>query len=155
MPKPGEAAPDFEGTLADGSRVCLSEALGKGHVVLYFFPRDFTPGCTREACSFRDHHEEIASLGAAIYGVSVDAPDRHASFAEKFRLPFPLISDGDCAIARAYDVLRMGGLLFNKRVTYVIDRSGTIRGVIHSELNMDRHVERATAVLRKFQRPAT
>lgn len=148
----GSRAPDFTGQLADGRTVRLSDVLRDHHVVLYFFPRDFTPGCTKEACSFRDHHAEIAALGAEIYGVSLDPPQRHQEFAREYKLPFPLISDTDKSIARAYGVLRLGGLFpFPKRVTYVIDRSGVIRHVVHSELNMDAHVDEAIEALRKLQ----
>jgi peroxiredoxin Q/BCP len=144
----GDRAPDFTGVLADGTPVRLKGILQRHHAVLYFFPKDFTPGCTREACAFRDHRGEIAALGGEIYGVSLDSAERHAAFAEQYQLPFPLISDGDGAIARAYGVLRLGGWLLTKRVTFVIDRDGVVRHVTHSELSMDRHVDEAIAALR-------
>jgi peroxiredoxin Q/BCP len=150
MLKVGDRAPDFTGVLADGKKVRLREMLGRHHVVLYFYPKDFTPGCTREACSFRDHRGEIAALGAEIYGVSLDPPEKHAAFAERYSLPFPLISDGDRSIARSFGVLRLGGLLLTKRATFVIDRSGVIRRVTHSELAMDRHIEQAIEALRSI-----
>jgi len=144
----GDPAPGWSGTRADGSAVRMEDLLGNRHAVLYFFPRDFTPGCTREACSFRDHREEIGELGGEIYGISLDPPQRHARFAERYHLPFPLISDGDGSIARAFGVLRLGGWLFTKRVSFVIDRNGTIRHVLHSELNTDAHIDEAIAALR-------
>lgn len=144
----GDRAPDFSGTLGDGSKVALADILRRHHLVLYFFPKDFTPGCTRESCSFRDHRGEVAALGGEIYGVSMDTPEKHAAFAEKYRLPFPLISDTDGSIARAYGVLRLGGWLLTKRVTFVIDRSGVIRHITRSELNMDVHVDQAIGALR-------
>ena len=147
----GNQAPDFSGTLPDGRAVSLQDILRKHHCVLYFFPKDFTPGCTKEACSFRDHRKEIAALGAEIYGVSLDPPARHAEFAEKYRLPFPLISDTDRSIGRAYGTLRLGGLLLNKRVTFVIDKGGVVRAVIRSELNMDHHVDEAIEALRALK----
>lgn len=146
----GERAPDFSGVLADGTPIRLRDMLKQHHVVLYFYPRDFTPGCTREACSFRDHHGEIAALGAEIYGVSLDPPQKHAAFAERHQLPFPLISDTDRAIGRSFGVLRLGGLLLTKRVTFVIDRSGVIRHVTQSELGLDRHTNEAIAALRQL-----
>lgn len=148
MPAVGDRAPDFVGTLADGTHIGLSDILRRHHLVLYFFPRDFTPGCTREACSFRDRRGEFAALGAEIYGVSLDPPQRHAAFAEQYQLPFPLISDQDGAMARAYDVLRWGGWLLTKRVTFVIDRGGVIRHITRAELSMETHIEEAIAALR-------
>jgi peroxiredoxin Q/BCP len=146
----GDRAPDCTGVLADGTKIRLSEMLAQHHVVLYFYPKDFTPGCTKEACSFRDHRAEIAALGGEIYGVSLDPPEKHAAFAERYSLPFPLISDTDRSIARGFGVLRLGGFLLTKRVTFVIDRAGTIRHVTQSELAMDRHIDQAIAALREI-----
>jgi peroxiredoxin Q/BCP len=146
----GDKAPQFSGVLADGRNVRLADMLREHNVVLYFYPKDFTPGCTKEACSFRDHRGEFAALGAEIYGVSLDTPEKHAAFAERYSLPFPLISDGDKSIARSFGVLRLGGILLTKRVTFVIDRSGTIRHVTQSELSMDRHIDNALAALREL-----
>ena len=146
----GDKAPQFSGVLADGRAIKLADMLREHNVVLYFYPKDFTPGCTKEACSFRDHRGEFAALGAEIYGVSLDPPEKHASFAEKYALPFPLISDTDKSIGRAFGVLRLGGLLLTKRVTFVIDRGGTIRHVTQSELSMDKHIDSALAALREL-----
>ena len=146
----GDKAPDFTGVLAGGRKVRLADVLRKHAVVLYFYPKDFTPGCTKEACSFRDHRAEFADAGAEIYGVSLDTPEKHAAFAERHSLPFPLISDGDRSIASSFGVLRLGGLLFTKRVTFVIDRGGTIRHVTQSELATDRHIEQALSAVREL-----
>jgi len=148
--KPGDKAPEFTGTLADGKKISLADILARHHLVLYFFPKDFTPGCTKEACSFRDHRGEINRLGAEIYGVSLDSADKHAQFAKEYKLNFPLISDADKSIARAYDVLRLGGWLLTKRVTFVIDREGTVRHVTRSELNMDVHIDEAINALKSM-----
>ena len=86
----GAKVPDVRAKLADGSNFSLHEALGKHAIVLYFYPKDFTPGCTKQACSFRDHRDEIQKMGAEIYGVSLDSAEQHGSFAEKHSLPFPL-----------------------------------------------------------------
>lgn len=150
MPNVGDRAPDFTGTLADGRSIGLTDILKRHHLVLYFYPRDFTPGCTMEACAFRDHRAEINALGGEIYGVSLDPPDRHAAFAERHGLKFPLITDGDGAIARAYGVLRLGGWLLTKRVTFVIDRGGVIRHIVRSEINMDTHIDQAVAALKRL-----
>jgi peroxiredoxin Q/BCP len=147
----GDPAPDFEAPCNDGRQLRLRDFRGRRHVVLYFFPRDFTPGCTKEACSFRDHRAEVAALDGEIVGVSLDPVERHAAFAEKYRLPFPLVSDTSGRIAAKYGVARLGGWLPTKRVTFVIDKEGTIRNVIHSEFGIDRHIDGALATLRELQ----
>lgn len=151
MLQAGDTAPDFEAPCADGRHLRLRDFRGRRHVVLYFFPRDFTPGCTKEACSFRDHRSEVAQLDGEIVGVSLDSVDRHAAFAEKYRLPFPLVSDEGGRIATKYGVARLRGWLPTKRVTFVIDKQGTIRKVIHSEFGIDRHIDEALATLRELQ----
>jgi peroxiredoxin Q/BCP len=144
----GEKAPEFEGKLGDGKQFRLKDYQGRRHLVLYFFPKDFTPGCTKEACSFRDHRAEVAALDAEIVGVSFDSAERHAQFAEKYQLPFPLVSDSEGKIAGKYGVARLGGWLPTRRVTFVIDKQGVVRSVIHSELSMDKHVDEAIATLK-------
>ncbi|MBU6282240.1 peroxiredoxin [bacterium] len=147
----GQAAPDFEGATEDGRRVSLSDFRGRQALVLYFYPKDATPGCTKEACSFRDHRAEIESLGAAVVGVSMDSAESHRKFSAAQRLNFPLLADTDGRIASEYGVTRLGGwlpFLPVKRVTFVIDRSGVVRKVIQSELSMDAHVDGAIEALR-------
>jgi peroxiredoxin Q/BCP len=101
MPETGMDAPPFEGTDQDGKTVKLSELGGKW-VVLYFYPKDDTPGCTKEACNFRDNHGAIEAAGATILGVSGDSPASHQKFIAKYELPFSLLADADRAIAKAY-----------------------------------------------------
>jgi peroxiredoxin Q/BCP len=147
----GEQAPEFEGTVADGKQLRLRDFRGRRHIILYFFPKDFTPGCTREACSFRDRRAEVAGLDAEIVGVSLDTPEKHASFAAKYQLPYPLISDRSGAIAGAYGVARLGGWLPTKRVTFVIDKQGVVQHVIQSEFSIDMHITEALHTLRRLQ----
>jgi thioredoxin-dependent peroxiredoxin len=147
----GEKAPEFTGTLSGGGQLRLRDFSGRQHVVLYFFPKDFTPGCTKEACSFRDHRAEAAALDAEIVGVSFDTAEKHAAFAERYKLPFPLVSDADGAIAGAYGVARFGGWLPTKRVTFVIDKGGVVRHVTQSEFGIDRHIDEALGVLKRLQ----
>ena len=147
----GQKAPDFEATVADGKQLRLRDFHGRRHVILYFFPKDFTPGCTREACSFRDRRAEVAGLDAEIVGVSLDTPEKHASFAAKYQLPYPLISDRSGAIASAYGVARLGGWLPTKRVTFVIDKHGVVQHVIQSEFSIDMHINEALDTLRRLQ----
>ena len=146
-----EKAPDFEGKMGDGKQFRLKDMHGRRHVVLYFFPKDFTPGCTKEACSFRDHRSEVAALDAEIVGVSFDTAEKHAQFADKYQLPFPLVSDSDGKIAGQYGVARLGGWLPTKRVTFVIDKQGTVRNVIQSEFGIDKHIDDAIASLTQLQ----
>jgi peroxiredoxin Q/BCP len=147
----GDKAPEFEGRMGDGNQFRLKDYQGRRHLVLYFFPKDFTPGCTKEACSFRDHRAEVAALDAEIVGVSFDTAEKHAQFADKYQLPFPLVSDSDGKIANKFGVARFGGWLPTKRVTFVIDKQGVVRDVIQSEFSMDKHVDDAIATLKKIQ----
>jgi peroxiredoxin Q/BCP len=147
----GNRAPEIEGNCGDGKRFRLKDYRDRRHVVFYFFPKDFTPGCTKEACSFRDRRAELAGLDGEIVGVSFDTAEKHAAFAEKYHLPYPLVSDPDASIASAFGVSRLGGWLPSKRVTFVIDKSGVIRKVIQSELNIDLHIDQAIATLKLLQ----
>src|SRR5678816_1399185 len=101
--KEGDKAPDFTGTATDGREVSLSDFKGK-NVVLYFYPRDDTPGCTKESCAFRDVFSAFKEKGAVILGVSIDSMKSHAKFTEKYKLPFPLLADEDKKIVQAYGV---------------------------------------------------
>jgi peroxiredoxin Q/BCP len=126
--KIGDRAPDF--TLLDekGQPRGLRDFLGKKTVVLYFYPKDFTSGCTVEAQRFRDDYGLFEGKGAAVIGVSLDTMESHARFSEKHGLPFPLLSDSGKEVAKAYGVLGMGGIS-TKRVTFVINREGIITNI--------------------------
>lgn len=147
----GDEAPDFEAPLGNGKTFRIKDFRGRRHLILYFFPKDFTPGCTKEACSFRDRRAEIAGLDAEVVGVSYDSAERHAEFAEKYSLPYPLVSDHDGRIAQKFGVQRLGGWLPAKRVTFVIDKNGVVRHVVRAELNIDLHIDEALAELQKLQ----
>jgi thioredoxin-dependent peroxiredoxin len=149
----GDQAPDFTLLSQAGEPVRLSDRLGERVVVLYFYPRDNTPGCTAEACAFRDSHEVFAEAGAEVIGVSSDSSDRHLAFAGKHELPFTLLSDVGGRVRKSYGVPAVLGLLPG-RVTYVIDRDGTVRHVFNSMTNIDQHVGDALAVVRQLQAPA-
>ena len=146
----GDRAPAFSGKTADGATISLADFVGKKPLILYFYPKDGTPGCTREACGFRDLAGEISAAGGALVGVSMDDADAHRRFADQHRLNFPLLSDGDAAICKAYGVARLGGWLWPRRVTFVIDDAGIVRHVIESELDMSAHVDGAVAALREI-----
>ena len=149
----GDQAPDFTLPSASGEPFQLSDRLGERVVVLYFYPRDNTPGCTAEACAFRDSHEVFTEAGAEVIGVSSDSADRHAAFAGRHNLPFTLLSDAGGCVRKSYGVPAVLGLLPG-RVTYVIDRQGTVRHVFNSMTNIDQHVGDALAVVRRLQAAA-
>jgi peroxiredoxin Q/BCP len=136
----GESAPPFTAVLSTGESVSLGDYLGKQTLVLFFYPKDETAGCTAEVCSYRDSYGEIRGLGAALLGVSFDAPESHERFIAHHRLPFPLIADTGRALSRLYGAVRWEGPWPRaKRVTYAIDREGIIRGVFHHELRYAKH----------------
>jgi peroxiredoxin Q/BCP len=144
--KAGDPAPDFDGPTSDGSRLGLKDFVGKKNVVLYFYPKDDTPGCTKEACSFRDNLDSVRKMGAEVIGVSLDSVESHKKFATKFNLPFPLISDKEKRIAQAYGVLRDTGTSAN-RVTFIIDKSGKIAKVF-PKVDVTKHTEEVTEALK-------
>jgi peroxiredoxin Q/BCP len=123
----GTQAPDFTLKNQDGREVTLSQELKKGHIVLYFYPKDNTPGCTKEACSFRDLSEDFRGEGAAIFGINTDSVESHKKFHEKQKLTFSLLADPEGTVTKTYGA--SGLFNFARRVTYLIDSSGTIRQV--------------------------
>jgi peroxiredoxin Q/BCP len=148
--KVGDAAPEFDLTDAAGKRVRLSDFRGKRSVVVYFYPKDDTPGCTKEACSFRDSYQAFTDAGAEVIGVSSDDGASHQKFAEKFHLPFTLVSDTGGSVRKRYGVPATLGLLPG-RVTFVIDRDGIVRHVFNSQLQATKHVDEALAVIKRLQ----
>lgn len=142
----GEKAPDFELEDDEGRRVRLSEALREGPVLLYFYPMDFTPVCTREACMFRDLHGDLARRGVRVLGVSPQASSRHARFRQLHSLPFPLLADEDKKVARAYGAVGLLGLMV-QRISYWIGADGTIRGAVRADFRLDRHRDFVRTVL--------
>ncbi len=121
--KVGDAAPDFTAMSSADTSVHLKDELKNAPIVLYFYPKDDTPGCTKEACGLRDNFAAFRKLNATIFGVSYDSVESHKDFVKKFDLPFLLLSDSDKKIAKAYGA---DGLLFAKRMTFVIDKAGKI-----------------------------
>jgi peroxiredoxin Q/BCP len=134
----GDTAPNFTVKDTNGNTVTLADYAGK-LVVLYFYPKDDTPGCTKEACSFRDNYQQYLNQGITVFGVSMDDETSHQAFTSKFSLPFPLLADTDGAITKAYDVLgERSGFSYAQRVTYVIDANGTISKV-YTTINTETH----------------
>ncbi|MEO8877485.1 MAG: peroxiredoxin [Polyangiaceae bacterium] len=139
MLKPGNLAPDFDAETTAGGKFQLSAE--RGHiVVIYFFPRAFTPACNVETKGFRDNYPELHALGVEVVGVSTDPIARSCRFAEKHQVRFPMISDGDKMISRAYGVL-WPLLPMAQRVTFVIDPFGIVRGVFHHEFQISKHLD--------------
>lgn len=145
--KVGETAPDFSLLSQNVETVTLSKFRGHKNVVLYFYPKDDTPGCTVESCTFRDSYEAFTDIGAEVIGISSDSPESHRAFAQKHNLPFTLISDSDAKVRKTYGVPSTLGLLPG-RVTYVIDKAGVIRHIFNSQFNPKAHVDEALKVLK-------
>jgi thioredoxin-dependent peroxiredoxin len=146
----GDKAPDFTLPSQSGEQVRLRDRLGQRVVVLYFYPRDDTRGCTAEACAFRDSFEVFADAGADVIGISSDSVASHAAFADKHKLPFTLLSDKGGHVRKSYGVPAVLGLVPG-RVTYVIDREGTVRHVFNSMTNIGQHISDALKVVRELQ----
>ncbi|MBC7446579.1 MAG: peroxiredoxin [Hymenobacteraceae bacterium] len=145
-------APDFMLPTATGTPFTLRQHRGRP-VVLYFYPKDDTSGCTAEACSFRDQYEDFLALGAEVVGVSMDNEASHHRFAQKHRLPFPLLADVGGKVRKLYQVPRMFGVLpMSGRVTYVIDGIGQIRYAFNSNAQPLKHVSDTLALLRELAR---
>jgi peroxiredoxin Q/BCP len=146
----GTVAPDFSATLDDGTPFRLSDQRGLTNVVLYFYPKAFTGGCTAEACAFRDNYDAISDYDAMIIGVSPDSIDSQSRFREKYSLGFPLIGDPSKDLLRTYDTLGFMGLV-RQRVTYVIDKAGVIRAAFRHEVAIGRHVNDVLDALRLIE----
>jgi peroxiredoxin Q/BCP len=138
----GDTAPDFALPDQHGKLVRLSQYRGKHPIVVYFYPKDDTSGCTLQACGFRDDFEKFHATGAEIIGISDDSTDSHGKFASKYHLPFTLLSDKGGRVRRLYGVKKTLGVIPG-RVTFVIDRSGVVRHVFSSQSKPARHVEEA------------
>jgi thioredoxin-dependent peroxiredoxin len=145
MVQVGSPAPRFRLAKSDGTLVSLTDFLGKTNLVVYFYPKDFTRGCTAEACGFRDAYEEFKSVGAEVIGTSSDGRESHEAFATEHKLPFILLSDPDQAARKAYGVKKSLGL-FPGRVSFVIDKKGIIRHIFSSQARATAHVDQALAV---------
>jgi peroxiredoxin Q/BCP len=147
----GDTAREFSALDQNGNEVTLSGLLADGPIVLFFYPKAMTTGCTKESCHFRDLGAEFAELGAQRVGISADKVDKQAAFDEKHNLGYPLLSDPDRKVASAFGVKRPGPIM-NKRATFVIGTDRTVLAAISSELNMDLHADEALSVLRAAQR---
>ena len=148
MLQTGETVPDFTLSDQNGTPTSLESLLASGPVVLFFYPKAMTTGCTKESCHFRDLAAEFAEVGAQRVGISADGVDRQAAFDEKHALGYPLLSDPDRQVARIFGVKRPGPIM-NKRATFVIGTDRRILAAISSETNMDVHADQALDALRR------
>jgi thioredoxin-dependent peroxiredoxin len=151
LPQVGEPAPQFSLPSTEGREISLDDYKGKQAVVLYFYPKDDTPGCTKEACSFRDLRTMFNDQGAEILGVSTDTVKSHKKFQDKFGLNFPLLADQDHAIADTYGVWQQKKFMGREfmgiaRTTFVIDRDGTIKAVFPN-VNVEGHADQVLKAL--------
>ncbi|EQB69495.1 peroxiredoxin [Cuniculiplasma divulgatum] len=147
----GDIAPDFEGTTDSGEKIKFSEVAGNGNVVLYFYPKDETPGCTAEACAFRDEWDEFEKMNAKVIGISSDSPESHKKFKEHRKLPFMLISDPGQKIREIYGAK---GRFIPPRISFVIV-DGKIVNIYNSQMNATNHVKIAKEVLSKIGKDET
>jgi len=152
MIKEGNKAPDFSATDQNGEKIKLSSFKGKKNIILYFYPKDMTPGCTTEACDFRDQFKKFKNT--EILGVSIDSPERHQKFIEKYELPFTLISDVDQKVVTKYGVWQEKKLYGRKfmgivRSTFIIDKSGVVRKIF-PKVKVKGHIDEVLEVLKKL-----
>ena len=152
MIKEGNKAPDFSAADQNGNKVKLSAFKGKKNVVLYFYPKDMTPGCTTEACDFRDQFKKFKNT--EILGVSIDPPERHQKFIDKYDLPFTLVSDADQKVVNKYGVWqekKLYGRTFMGivRSTFIIDKSGVVRKVF-PKVKVKGHIDEVLAALKEL-----
>lgn len=142
----GDTVDDFELHDQDGNAWRLSEHLTDGPVVLFFFPAAMTPGCTKEACHFRDLSAEFAAAGVQRVGISLDGVDRQREFADRNAFDFPLLADVDGTVSKAFDVKRPISMLKVKRQTFVVGTDSTLVGQVRSELDMHRHADESLRI---------
>ncbi len=145
----GDKAPNFTLPSQMGDNVTLSEYFGEKNVVLYFYPKDETIGCTREACAFRDSYQVFVDLGAEVLGVSGQSVESHKSFASHHALPFILLADTDNEVRKLYGVPATMGIIPG-RVTYIIDKAGIVRHIFNSQYQPEKHIGEAKGILERL-----
>lgn len=151
MIKTGDLLPKFELMNQNNQLIRIHDYVGKYNLVVYFYPKDDTPGCTKEACSFRDYFEDFVEAGAMVIGISSDDPVTHTRFANKYKLPFTLLSDSENRVRELFGVPKNFLGLIPGRVTYVIDKEGIVRRVFNSQINAQKHVQEAMEELKQIQ----
>jgi peroxiredoxin Q/BCP len=149
-PRVGDPAPDFALPARTGEAISLSDFRGRAEVVLFFYPKDNSPVCSVEACSFRDSYEAFREAGAEVIGISADSLESHNRFAKRFRLPFLLLSDSGGSVRSRYGVSWTFGLIPG-RATFLIDKQGIVRHVFSSQFQPNKHVTEMLGVLQKLR----
>jgi len=147
--KTGDKAPDFTLPNQDGVNVSLSDYKNQSNVVLFFYPKDFSPGCTTQACTFRDRYEDFTDLGAVVMGISSDSAESHKKFLDAYKLPFTLLSDVQGQARKLFGATKALGFLPG-RFTFIIDKKSIVRHIFTSEIDMKKHVDEALRVLREI-----
>ena len=147
--KVGDRVPNFSLPSQTGTTVNISDLIGKKFLVIYFYPKDDTPGCTAESCAFRDSYEVFTDAGAEVIGISADSPQSHQQFAQKYNLPFTLLSDSDNRVRKLFGVPATLFVLPG-RVTYIIDQEGIVRHIFDSMLDFKAHVTESLNTIKSF-----
>jgi peroxiredoxin Q/BCP len=149
--KTGDYIPVFRLPDQLGNIFDMADIIGKRNLVIFFYPRDNTPGCTREVCSFRDHYDDFIKAGAEVIGISSDSTQSHFDFQKRYHLPFVLLSDPDKSVRKMFSVPDSLFGFLPGRVTYIIDKAGIIRYIFNSQFNSRRHVTKALRILSGFR----
>ncbi|MFM7475443.1 MAG: peroxiredoxin [Microcystis aeruginosa] len=144
-----DRVPNFSLPSQTGTTVNISDLIGKKSLVIYFYPKDDTPGCTAESCAFRDSYEVFTDAGAEVIGISADSPQSHQQFAQKYNLPFTLLSDSDNRVRKLFGVPSTLFVLPG-RVTYIIDKEGIVRHIFDSMLDFKAHVTESLNTIKSF-----
>lgn len=147
--KIGDQAPDFTLSNQHGNKVNLYNLLAETPVVLFFYPKDNSPGCTAEACAFRDSYDVFKASGAEVIGISTDNVDSHFGFSQKHRLPYILLSDPIGRVRKLYGVPKTLGLMPG-RVTYVVDKDRIVRQIFNSQFNVNKHINEAMRIVKEL-----
>lgn len=148
--KKGSKIPHFILPDQNGNDFDIDQSPGKKNMVIYFYPKDDTPGCTKEACSFRDQFEDFKDAGAEVIGISGDSVESHKQFAQKHNLPYTLLSDSNNKVRKLFGVPSDFLGLLPGRVTYIVDKEGVVQHVFNSQFNAEKHVKEALKVLEKL-----
>ena len=143
----GDFVPDFELPDQNGNRFTFNDHLGKGKIVLYFYPKDETPGCTKETCEFRDNYQAFTDAGAEVIGISADSVQSHKNFSEKYNLPFNLLSDSENKVRKLFGVAKTLGIIPG-RVTFVIDENGVVLYIFNSQFRFNEHIKKTLKIIR-------
>ena len=147
--KIGDKVPSFILKNQHGKNFNIDSLIGKKALVIFFYPKDFTPGCIKEVCSFRDQYEDFTDLGAEVIGISGDGESSHDKFAKKYELPFTLLSDENKKVRNLFGVKGSLMGLLPGRVTYVIDKSGNVQLIFKNQYGAEKHIEESLAILKE------